>query len=226
MRRVFQSEGRAILPRRASAWRADGSSFIAPRLAPLAFSSAGFTLFEMIIVMFLLGGVLMLVVPRISVGEDLGSTGRKFIGVLRNLQGMAIVGQKPIKLYVDLDQGRYWVMIVEGKEEKLPLDQSWLTPRTLPEDIRFTDITVGQNKRLSGRIDLSISPNGRIDPLTVHFGDTSNNVLAIAVEPLTGAIRTSDERIEPPRNQPIPERIKTLLQTPQGPSPASLGIRF
>lgn len=189
-------------------------------------NSGGFTLLEMIMVMFLLGGVLVLVVPRITVGEDLASTGRKFIGALRTLQGIAVVNQKPVKLYFDLDRGSYWVMMVEGKEEKIPLDANWISPRTLPDTIKFTDISVGQTKRLSGRIDLSISANGRIDPLTIHFGDTSNNVLAIAVEPLTGAIRTSDERIEPPRNQPIPERIKTLLQTPQGPSPASLGIRF
>jgi prepilin-type N-terminal cleavage/methylation domain-containing protein len=189
-------------------------------------SPDGFTLLEMIIVMFLLGGVLVLVVPRITVGEDLASTGRKFIGVLRSLQSMAVVAQKPVKLYLDLDRGTYWIMIVEGKEEKIPLDAMWRFPRSLPETIKFTDISVGQTKRLSGRIDLSFSPNGRIDPLTVHFGDTGNQVLAIAVESLTGAIRTSDERIEPLRPQPIPERIKPLLQTPQGPTPASLGIRL
>jgi hypothetical protein len=189
-------------------------------------SIGGFTLFEMIMVMFLLGGVLVLVVPRIAVGEDLGSTGRKFIETIRSLQGMAVRTQKLVKLYVDLDQGTYWAMMVDGKEEKLPFDATWITPRALPEGIRITDISVGQTKRLSGRIDLSFFPNGRIDPLTVHFGDTSNNVLAMAVESLTGAIRTSDERIEPPRNQMIPERIKPLLQTPQGPTPASLGIRL
>ena len=188
--------------------------------------SAGFTLLEMIMVMFLLGGVLVLIVPRITVGEDLTSTGRKFIGVLRSLQSMAVVGQKPVKLYLDIDQGTYWVMIVEGKEEKIPLDALWRFPRSLPETIKFADISVGQTKRMSGRIDLSFSPNGRIDPLTVHLGDTGTQVLGIVVESLTGAIRTSDERIEPVRNQPIPERIKPLLQTPQGPTPASLGIRL
>ncbi len=194
--------------------------------APVPLSSAGFTLLEIIMVMFLLGGVLVLVVPRIVVGEDLGSTGRTLIGVLRSLQTLAITGQKPVRLYLDLDQGTYWAMVLEGKEEKLPLDGYWLKPRTLPERVKFVDVSVGQNKRLSGRIDLLFFPNGRIDPVTMHLGDPSNNLLAIAVESLTGAIRTSDERIEPTRNPPIPERLRTLLQTPQGPSPASLGLRF
>jgi hypothetical protein len=189
---------------------------------------SGFTLFEMIIVLFLLGGVLALVVPRIVVGEDLGATGRAFISVLRNLQGIAITGQKPVKLYLDLDEGSYWIMLIEGKEEKLPLDVTWLTRRSLPESIRFTDVSVGTNKRVSGRMDLLIFPNGRIDPLTVHFKDGNNNILAVAVESVTGAIRTSDERMDPPLNQPIPERIRVLLQpaTSGGLTPAALGIRF
>src|SRR5215217_1950220 len=193
-----------------------------------SWDSAGFTLFEMIVVLFLLGGMLAIVVPRMVVGEDLGSTGRAFISVLRNLQGMAVASQKPVKLYLDLDEGSYWVMMVEGKEEKLPLDPTWLTRRTLPESIRFTDIAIGANKRVSGRMDLLIFPNGRMDPLTVHFKDDSNNILALAVESVTGAIRTSDERIEPRRNEPVPERIRVLLTatTTGGLTPAALGIRF
>jgi hypothetical protein len=194
----------------------------------VARNMSGFTLFEMIIVLFLLGGVLALVVPRIVVGEDLGATGRSFITVLRNLQGMAVTSQKPIKLYLDLDEGSYWVMQIEGKEEKLPLDVTWLTRRSLPESVRFTDVSVGGTKRVSGRMDLLIFPNGRIDPLTIHFKDGNNNILAVAVESVTGAIRTSDERIDPPVNQPIPERIRVLLQpaTTGGLTPAALGIKF
>ncbi len=184
----------------------------------------GFTLLEILIVMFLLAGVLLLVIPKIVVGEDLPSTGRKFISALRALQGLAATGQKPVKLYVDLDQGTYWAMVVEGKEEKLPIDASWLTPRILPEAIRFTEVSVGQTKRVSGRIDFSFYPNGRIDPVTIHFSDGSNNLFALAVDSLTGAIRTSDERIEPPRNRTIPDRVKTLLQaTVQGGAAPPLG---
>ena len=35
--------------------------------------------------------------------------------------------------------------------------------------------------------------------MTMHLVDTRNNILAIAIEPVTGAIRMSDERIEPPK---------------------------
>jgi hypothetical protein len=171
----------------------------------------------MLIVLFLLTGILVIVIPRIVIGEDLSSTGRSFIGGLRSLQGLAATRQKPLKLYVDLDKGTYWAMMVEGKEEKPPLDAVWSTPRSLPESIRFAEFSIGPVKRESGLVDVSFYPNGRIDPITVLLIDGNQNRLALAVDSLTGAIRTSDERIDLPRNQRIPDRVKTLLHaTAQG----------
>lgn len=166
----------------------------------------------MLIVLFLLAGVLVIVLPRIVIGEDLSSTGRKFIGIFRTLQGMAATGQKPVKLYLDLDHGTYWPMVIEGKEEKVPRDARWDTPQSLPDTIRFSEITVRQAKRVSGRAEVSFFPNGRIDQTTVYFIDGRNNLLTLAVDSLTGNIRTSDERIEQVRGRTIPDRVKTLLQ--------------
>ena len=175
-------------------------------------TSAGFTFLEMLFVLFLLSGVLAIAIPRISVEEDLNSTGRKFVGIIRTLQGLATTGQKPVKLYIDLDQGTYWMMIVDGKEERLPLDPTWKLPRTLPESIRLIELSVGDNKRLSGRADLSFAPHGRLDPIIMYFTDAKNNLLGLVVDSLTGGIRITNERIEPLRNRIIPDRVKTLLK--------------
>ena len=59
---------------------------------------------------------------------------------------------------------------MEGKEERIPLDPAWKTPRSLPESIRFTEVSIGQDKRLSGRVDVSFFANGRIEPVT-HVSD-------------------------------------------------------
>ena len=212
---------------RQSTIDSDGSGPLSTRHLPLttylSLSSRGFTLIEMLIVLFLLAGVLVIVLPRVVIDEDLSSTGRKFIGTLRTLQGLASTGQKPVKLYLDLDQGTYWVKVVDGKEEKLPLDPAWATPRSLPETIRFSEVSVRQDKRTYGRIDLSFFPNGRIDPVTVYLTDRSNNLLVLTVDSFTGAIRTSDERIEPPLNQRIPDRVKLLLQAT---ADSPLGTKF
>ena len=175
-------------------------------------SSAGFTFLEMLFVLFLLSGVLAIAIPRISVEEDLGSTGRKFVGIIRTLQALASTGQKPVKLYLDLDQGTYWMMIVDGKEERLPPDPTWKTPRTLPESIRLIELSVGDQKRISGRADLSFAPHGRLDPIIMYFTDAKNNLLGLVVDSLTGGIRITNERIEPLRNRIIPDRVKALLK--------------
>ncbi|MEC4889579.1 MAG: hypothetical protein RI101_05910 [Nitrospira sp.] len=161
--------------------------------------------------MFLLVAVLGIVIPQVNLGDNLTTTGRKLIGALRALQGIAMSTQKPVKLYMDIDRNTYWAMTLEGKEEKLLLDASWAAPRSLPDSVRFTDIAAGPVKRQSGRIDLMLYPNGRIDPAILHLTDTGNNILGIAVESTTGAIRTSDERIEPQRLHNIPDRVKALL---------------
>ena len=184
-------------------------------------SSAGFTLLEMLIALFLLGGVLAILIPRISFEEDLRSTGRKLIGVLRTLQGEASASQTPLKLYVDLDQGVYWMMLVEGKEERLPLDPAWKTPRALPESIRFAEISIGQEKHMSGRADVSFFTNGRIEPVTMYLMDSKNNLLGLAVDSLTGGIRVSDERFDIPRNRFIPDRVRALLKP--GPQTGAAG---
>lgn len=174
----------------------------------------------MLIVLFLFAGVIVIVIPRMVIGEDLSSTGRTFISGLRSLQALAATRQRPMKLYADLDKGTYWATMVEDKAEKPPLDAGWATPRSLPESIRFVEFSVGQVKRESGLVDVLFHPNGRIDPITVLLSDGNQNRLALAVDPLTGAIRTSDERIDPPRNQRMPDRVKALLQAA---APGSVG---
>jgi type II secretory pathway pseudopilin PulG len=184
------------------------------RLTPHALrSSRGFTILEIIIVLFLLVGLLGIILPRISLEESLGSVGRRMVGTVRSLQSLAMLNQKTIRLYVDLDRGVYWPVILDGNQEKVPIDPTWATPLKLSETIRISDFLAGQGKKESGLVDLFFYPTGRIDPATMHLVDASNNILAIAIEPVTGAIRMSDERIEPPKPLIIPDRIRPLLQT-------------
>ena len=189
-------------------WGRPVMSYLTPHVLH---SPLGFTMLEMILVMFLLVAVLGIVIPQVNLGDNLTTTGRKLIGALHALQGIAMSSQKPVKLCMDIDRNTYWAMTIEGKEEKLLRDAAWAAPRSLPDTIRFADITAGSVKRQSGRIDLMLYPNGRIDPALLHLTDTGNHILGIAVESTTGAIHTSDERIEPQRPQNIPDRVKTLL---------------
>ena len=196
-----------------------GAALLCPPLAArhlphACLATAGFTILEIILVLFLLVGLLGIVLPRISLEENLGSVGRRMVGTVRSLQGMAMLTQKTVRLYVDLDRGIFWPVILDGNEEKVPTDATWATPLNLPEHIRFSDMLASQGKKETGRVELFFYPTGRVDPMTMHLVDKNNNVLAIAIEPVTGAIRMSDERIEPTKPLTIPDRVRPLLQTP------------
>ena len=85
------------------------------RLEPRACrGSAGFTILEIILVLFLLVGLLGIVLSRISLEENLGSVGRRMVGTVRSLQGLAMSTQKTVRLYVDMDRGVYWPVILDG----------------------------------------------------------------------------------------------------------------
>jgi hypothetical protein len=173
---------------------------------------AGFTILEMLIALFLLGTALAIMIPRVSLDEDLRSTGRTLVGLLRTLQEDASSKQTPLRLYLDLDRGLYWLMLLEGKEERIPLDPAWKIPRSLPESIRFTEISIGQERHMSGQAKVSFLTNGRSEPVTLYLMDSQNNLLGLAVDPLTGGIRVSNERFDIPRNRFIPDRVRTLLK--------------
>jgi len=164
-------------------------------------------------VLFLLVGLLGIILPRFSLDDSLGTVGRRLVGTVRSLQSLAMLTQKTVRLYVDIDRGVYWPMILDGNQEKAPTDPTWAMPLKLSETIRILDFLADQGKKESGRVDLFFYPTGRIDPATMHLVDAHNNILAIAIEPVTGAIRMSDERIEPPRPLSIPDRVRPLLKT-------------
>jgi prepilin-type N-terminal cleavage/methylation domain-containing protein len=189
-------------------------------------SPNGFTILEIIIVLFLLAGLLSLIVPRITIGDNLNSVGRRWIAALRSIQDLSVTTQKTVRLSVDLDRGQYWPTVLDGKEEKPPLDAAWAVPLSLPESVRIAEIQNGTVKRSSGKADIFFYPNGRIDPAVMHFEDGSANVLGIRIEPVTGNITVSDQRIDPPPPWTVPDRVKVLLQIqniPAGAKPSQLG---
>ena len=51
-----------------------------------ALHASGFTMLEIVMVLFLMVGMLSLVIPRMSIGENLGSVGRKWVGALKSFQ--------------------------------------------------------------------------------------------------------------------------------------------
>lgn len=205
--------GASLLPRLQTG---DGGS---QERSSMWHSSDGFTMLEIALVLFLMVGMLSLAIPRMSIGDNLGTVGRKWVGALKSFQELAMMGQKTVRLYVDIDRGMYWPMVIDGKEEKIPLDPTWAMPISLPETIRFADVQVGTTRKETGRMDIFFYPNGRIDQAIVHLTDINNHIMGVYVEPVTALIRITDQRIDPPKPWTVPDRIRPLLQ------PVTPGLR-
>ena len=157
-----------------------------PPRRPTWRSANGFTMLEIALVLFLMVGMLSLVIPRMSIGDSLGSVGRKWVGAMKSFQELAMMGQKTVRLYVDIDRGMYWPMVLDGKEEKIPLDPTLAMPITLPESIRFADVQVGVNRRETGRMEIFFYPNGRIDQAPHRSEHPPRTAAAVAHASLAG----------------------------------------
>lgn len=174
----------------------------------------GFTLFEIILVLGLLGLLLAIVVPRIGLLQDAGTAGRSLIGLIHTLKGQAVSSQQVWRLHLDLDQGQYWVTTVFADGERIPLDPRYEKRFELPVGVKFERaVTVFQGRRETGTVYVQILPNGYPEAAIISLRDLDDNrtLVALHVSNLTGQIRVSDVDVDLAPLPPLPEYVRPLL---------------
>lgn len=183
-------------------------------------SQGGFTLLEIVLTLGLLALFMGMVIPRLGWFENAASTSRKLIGMVHTLRTVAPLTQQTWRLYVDLDQGQYWVMVMTPQGEAVPKDARFQDPEmetiprrtTLPSGVRFERITTASHgQRQSGQVFVQFPPTGLPEPATIILRDTDMSLLALHVSPLTGLVRVSDTEVDPIPMPPLPEQIRPLL---------------
>ncbi len=185
-------------------------------------NTAGFTLVEMILVLCLVGILMTLVLPRTGIANPLPSATRALVATIRSLQTAAATAQKPFRLYLDLDQRRYWAVALEGAEERTPVDPVLARRETLPEPIRFLAVTTPSRGRIeSGRVSIQVLPTGKTDPAAIVLADEDQDMLTVKIHAVTGALQIVDRAAEDSLKEPIPNRLRVLVQPLVG-SAASL----
>ncbi len=187
-------------------------------------SSAGFTLVEMILVLFLLGVLLTLVLPRTGIANHLPSATRHVASAIRSLQTAAVSAQKPFRLYLDLDQRAYWAVVLDGGEERTPVDPVLARRETLPDPIRFLAVTAPNRGRVeSGRAYVQVLPTGKTEPAAITLADEDGSMLTVKIHALTGSLQISDRAAEDKLLEGVPERLRILLQPLVWPTPVGGG---
>ncbi len=187
-------------------------------------SSRGFTLVEMILVLFLLGILLTLVLPSSGIANHLPSATRSLVAAIRSLQAAAVSAQKPFRFYLDLDQRTYWAVMLDGGEEQTPVDPVLARRETLPEPIRFLAVTAPNRGRVeSGIAYVQVLPTGKTEPAAITLADEDRSMLTVKIHAVTGALQISDRAAEDQPPEPVPDRLRILLQPLAGPTPAGGG---
>ncbi|MCS6925001.1 MAG: prepilin-type N-terminal cleavage/methylation domain-containing protein [Candidatus Binatia bacterium] len=170
----------------------------APPLGP----ARGFTVLELALVLFIVGLLLTVAIPRLAdlPGARLEASARRFAALVRYLSGEAVFRSHVYRLHYDLDRHSYWVTVLAVSQQAAEFvgDESPLSrPVQLPPAVRFADVHVPAVGRVStGQVYTHFYPYGYADPTVIHLRDHSARVLTIVIPPLIGEVRIYDGYVD------------------------------
>ncbi len=157
-----------------------------------------YTLIELTVVVFLIGLMLALTVPRIQhslLSDDLKAATRRMVGTVRTLRDKAIRDQKDYVLYLDLESNQFWVewspMTIEQKADARQ------NASTLPGNIRILDVS----RRDSGKQDIGdtvihFTKKGYVEQAVIHLGTKEGRAYTIVLSPFLGTAKTYDTYVD------------------------------
>ena len=168
--------------------------------------SLGFTLLEIMIVLFLLGliaGILSLRIEGTLSGGDLRLASRMIIGEINSLRGKAVATRQEQTLTLNVDDNT--LVPVEkassedtapewGREEKT---SSLQEGKRLPKGVDLEDVYLfSEGKVQEGEAMVRFFANGCVDRALIHLRNEENDVYTLEVNPLTGHVRLYDSYVE------------------------------
>jgi len=155
-------------------WRFD------PDQPPSAAGAAGFTLFEFLVVLAILGFAIVLIVGYRSPwsrGFDVDTIAAELASQLRLVRSEAIAGNRAVALELDLPGHRYRVGAA--------------APRPLPVALSIELLTVAGERLDAGVGDIRFNPDGSSTGGRIVLADPPRRV-AVGVDWLTGRISIAD----------------------------------
>jgi len=157
----------------------------------------GFTLFELVVTLVVMGIAAALIFPRIRLTSesDLKRTSRRVAGIIAHLTEESASTKETYRLYFNLDSEEYWSAIVVGTGDRVSVKETLYKRRRLPDGIFFEDVVTPQHGMVKdGEIFTQFFPIG-IEPITIHLKKEEQQWTLMA-DSLTGRVKVFDRYVE------------------------------
>lgn len=145
-------------------------------------SQAGFTLFEVLVTLVVLGLALVLVIgykPPWSAGLGLRGAASEIAGALRRARSEAIVQNRTVGVTIDLDRRRFQVDAAPARQ--------------LPPQLNLALLTLADERQGVRRGAIRFNPDGSSTGGRVSVSD-GHETIAVGVEWLTGRVAIANVR--------------------------------
>jgi prepilin-type N-terminal cleavage/methylation domain-containing protein len=160
--------------------------------------SKGYTLIELTVVVFLIGVMLSLAIPRVQYAlwsDNLKTATRRMIGTVKTLKNKAVRDRTVYRLYFNMEANRYWV-----ESDAMTVDeraQARLDASGLPAGVRILDVyRMGIGKKDIGDAVIHFTKKGYIEEAVIHLGAKDGRAHTIVLSPFLGTVKTYDRYVE------------------------------
>jgi len=157
-----------------------------------------FTFLELTVVIFLIGLMLALTIPRFRHGllsDDLKATTRRMMGTIRTLRSDAVRDQKGYRLHFDLESNQIWVEWDAMTSEQR--DAVRQCASKLPAGISILDVhSSGAGKQDVGDAKIHFTKQGYVEEAVIHIGSDDGRAHSIMLSPFLSKIKTYDTYVE------------------------------
>jgi type II secretion system protein H len=158
----------------------------------------GYTLIELIVVIVIIGLVMTLMVPQFReavLTDNLKSTVRKMVGLLKTIREDAIRDQRPYDLRFDLESNRFWVDSPKMSEEERALAHEQAS--SFPSDVRILDVwTVSDGKKTAGETRIRFTSKGYVQQSAIHLGSDDDRLFTLVLSPFQGTVEVLEEYVD------------------------------
>jgi prepilin-type N-terminal cleavage/methylation domain-containing protein len=157
--------------------------------------SGGFTLIELVIVIFLAGLMLSITVPVVReaiLHDNLKTASRKLVATIEWLRDESVSEYRDNVLLFDLGKGKYWVETPDMNDSELRRERA--QAQILPEDVRILDIDqYGSEKKVDGETGIRFSRKGYMGYSLIHLADESDRKFTLVLEPFLGKVKIKED---------------------------------